>query len=160
MRTLRAVLNLQVTVDRHSSQAAINPALHAMIAPDPAAAAAVTRVLVVDDEPEIAGLIGDMLEAAGYAVTLCLTGAVALQHIQRATFDAVVCDLRMPDLDGPALWHELQAVAPALAQRLLFVTGDTLNPGAQAFLTASGCPQMDKPFRRQELLLKLSQLLA
>jgi CheY-like chemotaxis protein len=158
MRTLRAVLNRQVTVDSHSAQASINPALHAMIASDPAAA--VTRVLVVDDEPEIAGLIGDMLEAAGYAVTLCLTGAEALQHVQRSSFDAVVCDLRMPELDGPALWHELQAVAPALAQRLLFVTGDTLNPGAQAFLAASGCPQMDKPFRRQELLLKLRQLLA
>jgi CheY-like chemotaxis protein len=129
-----------------------------MVNPEPALT--VARVLVVDDEPEIAGLIGDMLEAAGYAVTLCPTGAVALQCIAHTPFDAVVCDLRMPDLDGPALWHELRASVPALAQRLLFVTGDTLNPNAQAFLAASGCPRLDKPFRRQDLLHKLRTLLA
>jgi len=126
----------------------------------PAAAAAAPRVLVVDDEPEIAALIGELLEAAGYAATLAASGDAALQHLREATWDAVVCDLRMPGLDGPALWREIGRVAPALSRRVLFVTGDTLSRGAQDFLDASGCPRLDKPFRRHDLLLQLRLLLA
>ncbi len=132
-------------------------------APDagaPAATAALARVLVVDDEPEIAHLMREMLEGAGYDVATAESGLVALELLEAARFDAVVCDLRMPDMDGAALWRELSVRWPALASRMLFVTGDTLSPDARQFLDAACCRGLDKPFSKADLLTRVAALLA
>lgn len=117
------------------------------------------RVLVVDDEAEIAELMRAMLEGAGFEVATAESGAVALELLEAARFDAVVSDLRMPDMDGAALWRELRARWPALAQRVLFVTGDTLSPGAEAFLAEAGSASLDKPFSRSDLIDRVATLL-
>jgi two-component system NtrC family sensor kinase len=118
------------------------------------------RLLVVDDEPEIAELARDFLESAGYDVAVAESGEVALELLSEARFDAVISDLRMPGMDGAALWRELQSRAPALAARMLFVTGDTLSPGADSFLAQTGCMTLDKPFSKADLLNKVQALLA
>jgi CheY-like chemotaxis protein len=115
--------------------------------------------LVVDDEAEIAELMRAMLEGAGFEVATAESGAVALELLETARFDAVVSDLRMPDMDGAALWRELQARWPLLARRVLFVTGDTLSPGAEAFLAEAGCASLDKPFSRGDLVDRVATLL-
>jgi two-component system NtrC family sensor kinase len=92
-------------------------------------------------------------------VAVAESGAVALEMLDLARFGAIVSDLRMPDIDGAALWRLLRQRHPALATRLLFVTGDTLSPGAQQFLTESGCRSLDKPFSRAELLAAVARLL-
>ena len=117
------------------------------------------RVLVVDDEPGIAELLQDLLEAAGHAVTTASSGAEALQCLQAEPFDLIVSDLRMPDIDGAALWREVQARHPALARRVLFVTGDTLSPAAERFVAETGCPSLDKPFSRGDLMRRVQALL-
>ena len=122
---------------------------------DPARA----RLLVVDDEPEIVDLLRALLERAGYEVSSAESGAVALELLEMARFDAVISDLRMPDLDGAGLWRALQTRWPALTRRLLFVTGDTLSPGARSFLDETGCPHLDKPFGKAELLGAVEALL-
>lgn len=121
--------------------------------------AGLARVLVVDDEAEIAELMRAMLESAGFEVATAESGAVALELLEEARFDAIVCDLRMPDMDGAALWREVRARQPALGQRMLFVTGDTLSPGAEAFLAESGCASLDKPFGRADLVDRVATLL-
>jgi two-component system NtrC family sensor kinase len=88
------------------------------------------------------------------------SGAVALELLDTARFDALVSDLRMPDIDGAALWRAVGARHPQLARRILFVTGDTLSPGAQQFLSQTGCPALDKPFTKADLLAGVAQLLA
>ncbi len=118
------------------------------------------RVLVVDDEAEIADLIRTMLESGGFEVATAESGAVALELLGEARFDAIVSDLRMPDMDGAALWREVRARQPALAQRMLFVTGDTLSPGARQFLTDTGCRGLEKPFDKADLLAAVKALLA
>ncbi|WP_298828731.1 PAS domain-containing sensor histidine kinase [uncultured Piscinibacter sp.] len=117
------------------------------------------RVLVVDDEAEIAELMRAMLESAGFEVATAESGAVALELLEEARFDAIVCDLRMPDMDGTALWREVNERQPSLARRLLFVTGDMLSPGAEAFLAESGCGSLDKPFGRADLVDRVTTLL-
>ena len=106
-------------------------------------------MLVVDDEAEIAELMRAMLEGAGFEAATAESGAVALELLAAARFDAIVSDLRMPDMDGAALWREVRVRWPALARRTLFVTGDTLSPGAEAFLE-TGCAALDKPFARSD----------
>jgi two-component system NtrC family sensor kinase len=100
-----------------------------------------------------------MLEGAGFEVATAESGAVALELLEAARFDAVVSDLRMPDMDGAALWRALQARWPLLAQRVLFVTGDTLSPGAEAFLAEVGSASLDKPFSRGDLVDRVATLL-
>jgi two-component system NtrC family sensor kinase len=128
--------------------------------PPPAEPAAAARILVVDDEPDIADLIRAMLESAGYEVATAESGAVALALLGEARFDAIVSDLRMPDIDGAALWREVRMRHPALASRMLFVTGDTLSPGAVRFLADAGCGSLDKPFARADLLARVNALVA
>jgi two-component system NtrC family sensor kinase len=116
------------------------------------------RVLVVDDEAEIADLMRAMLESAGYEVATAESGAVALEMLAEARFDAIVSDLRMPDMDGAQLWRQVRARDPALARRMLFVTGDTLSPSARLFLDEGRCPSLDKPFARNDLLERVQAL--
>ncbi|KQW51510.1 MULTISPECIES: PAS domain S-box protein [unclassified Roseateles] len=117
------------------------------------------RLLVVDDETEIAELIGEMLSGAGYEVMTAESGAVALAMLAEARFDAIVSDLHMPDIDGAQLWREVKARHPTLARRMLFVTGDTLSPIARQFLSEARCDSLNKPFSKQELLARVTALL-
>jgi two-component system NtrC family sensor kinase len=118
------------------------------------------RILVVDDEPELTALMRDMLEGAGYEVATAESGAVALELLDMARFDAVVSDLRMPDMDGSALWRELSNRHPSLSRRMLFVTGDTLSLDAQKFLRDSRSDSLDKPFSKGDLLAKVATLVS
>jgi signal transduction histidine kinase len=119
----------------------------------------VQRVLVVDDEPELIDIMRSLLETNGFEVAAAESGAVALELLNEARFDAVICDMRMPDIDGRALWAALRERKPKLARRMLFVTGDTLSPDARSVLVESGCASLDKPFDREELLAAVKALL-
>ncbi|HSV69545.1 MAG TPA: PAS domain S-box protein [Methylibium sp.] len=121
--------------------------------------ASMARVLVVDDEAELGELMREMLESARYEVAVAESGAVALELLGEARFDAIVCDLRMPDMDGPALWRAVRERDPALARRMVFVTGDTLAAGAAGFLAESGCACVEKPFAPPELLARVARAL-
>ncbi|MFG6488161.1 PAS domain S-box protein [Roseateles sp. BYS78W] len=118
------------------------------------------RLLVVDDEAEIAELIGEMLSGAGYDVMTAESGAVALAMLDEARFDAIVSDLHMPELDGAGLWREVRRTRPTLARRMLFVTGDTLSPTARQFLDEARCGRLNKPFSKAELLARVAELLS
>ncbi|MFN0186445.1 MAG: response regulator [Aquabacterium sp.] len=122
-------------------------------------APATARLLVVDDEPEIAELMRTLLEGAGYEVMSAESGAVALELLEMTTPDAIVSDLRMPDIDGATLWRTVRERWPSLGPRMLFVTGDTLSPGARSFLDGSGCPSLEKPFAKAALLAAVAQVL-
>jgi CheY-like chemotaxis protein len=117
------------------------------------------RILVVDDEAELADVMRQMLENAGYEVATAESGAVALELLATARFDAVISDLRMPDMDGAGLWREVSARHPSLAHSMLFVTGDTLSPDAREFLRAARCDSLDKPFSKADLLARVAELL-
>nr|WP_316641120.1 ATP-binding protein [uncultured Roseateles sp.] len=117
------------------------------------------RILVVDDEAELAQVIREMLESAGYELATAESGEVALELLAEARFDAIVSDLRMPGMDGPALWREVRRLHPGLARRMVFVTGDTLSPAAGRFLADTRCPCVDKPFSKADLLDKVRSVL-
>jgi CheY-like chemotaxis protein len=61
-------------------------------------------------------------------------------------YDLILSDIRMPELDGPSLYWELERRAPLLLRRMIFLTGDTLSPGTREFLETTGAPCLSKPF--------------
>jgi len=147
----------------HLPMRAVGTEAHAGVAPDPATPpvpATAARILIVDDEPELAAMMRSIVEAAGHEVATAESGAVALELLGVARFDAIVSDLRMPDMDGAALWRAVHERDPALARRVLFVTGDTLSPDARSFLASHDGPVLDKPFTARDLRSGVAALLA
>ena len=78
----------------------------------------------------------------------------------QARYDLVICDLRMPHLDGPAFYRELRRQDASMARRIVFVTGDALAPGTVSFLEKSRVPCLAKPFLVEQLKAVVGAALA
>ena len=117
-------------------------------------------VLVIDDEEDIGELIREILMDDGHAVITARSGSEALQRLEAGDFDAIISDLRMPELDGPGLFKHLMAQRPELLRRTAFITGDSLGATARDFLRTSGRPYIEKPFSPEELRDLVGRLLA
>jgi signal transduction histidine kinase/BarA-like signal transduction histidine kinase len=118
------------------------------------------RVLVVEDEPALAAAVADALTDAGFVVDRAGDGEEALAAVRERSYDLVICDLKMPRLDGRAFYRAIAATAPTLAARLIFVTGDVVGTETERFLEESGCPWLAKPFRLGDLLRAARDVLA
>jgi PAS domain S-box-containing protein len=116
-------------------------------------------VLVVDDEPEVAGLIRDILEREGHGVDHAEDGFRALELAARKPYDAVFCDLRMPGMDGLTLSRKLSALDGNYPRRMAFVTGDLLGT-TRAGDTLEGIPLIEKPFPARAITETLARLTA
>ncbi|WP_428424130.1 PAS domain S-box protein [Pararhizobium sp.] len=105
-------------------------------------------ILIIDDEVEIADLLADIVRKIGFRAVVAYSGQAAKICLKQAglSIDAILCDIRMPDGDGPSFFDWLGKTHPALAGRIGFITGDTLGPAAGRFLARSGCPVIEKPF--------------
>ncbi len=121
--------------------------------------AAGRHILVVEDEPTVAQLIHDVMAEDGHHVEIFDDSQRALQRVLQAQppIDLIICDLKMPRLDGQAFYRALAERMHLASQRLLFVTGDTLSPRTQAFLESSQVPFLAKPFLVEELKLAVEQ---
>lgn len=126
-------------------------------APEPATAPA--RILVLDDDPTIAELLGEMIGLLGYSPTLCNSGPDALEMIGRREFDVIISDFRMPKMNGQEFYYEAVRRRPALAPRIVFLTGDVVNDETQAFLKSTGNPHLSKPFQLARVEQTLAEVL-
>ncbi len=108
-------------------------------------------VLVVEDEPTVAQLIADVLKDDGYRVDVVLDSREGLLRVARFGYDLIICDLRMPRIDGRAFYRSLVRSGHPAQLRMLFVTGDKLSPRTLDFLDRTGLPCLAKPFLVEEL---------
>ena len=122
--------------------------------------AAGAAVLVVEDEVALGAAVAEALEDSGFVVDRAGDGLEALDRVGRRTYDLIVCDLKMPRLDGPSFFRELEKRNAPLARRILFVTGDVAGTDAERFLEESGCRWLAKPFRLRDLLRSASELIS
>ncbi|MEW8026501.1 MAG: response regulator, partial [Candidatus Thiodiazotropha sp.] len=90
--------------------------------------------------------------SAGLMATRVNSGREALDWLGDHQCDILLCDIRMPDMDGPALWRVLQQDYPDLAARTAFITGDTLSASISPFLRATARPWLEKPFTPEQVL--------
>lgn len=111
----------------------------------------VMHILIVDDEPDVAEVMAEMLAGDGHRVEVVNAGHTALSRIAEDDFDLILSDIRMPGLDGPGLYSSATEFRPELGDRFAFVTGDTLSPKAREFLAATDCPRVEKPVTLTEL---------
>jgi two-component system NtrC family sensor kinase len=116
---------------------------HAESLPPPTIA---STILVVDDERGIRRALAYLLRREGHKVDTAVHGRQALRMLQEQSYDLVLCDLRMPELDGPSLYRQIVASKPQYLQRFVFLTGDTLSPETEAFLEQTAALRLVKPF--------------
>jgi signal transduction histidine kinase/CheY-like chemotaxis protein len=117
-------------------------------------------VLVVEDEPALAAAVAEALADAGFLAERAGNGEEGLARLRERTYDLVICDLKMPRVDGPAFYRAIAAIDPALARRVIFVTGDVAGTDAERFLEETGCRWLAKPFRLGDLLRAARDTLA
>ena len=118
------------------------------------------KVLVVEDEPALAAAVSEALEDAGFTVDRAADGEEGLMRLSQGTYDLIVCDLKMPRIDGMQFYRAIAAATPALARRVIFVTGAVAGTDAERFLEETGCPWLAKPFRFGDLLRAAREALA
>jgi two-component system NtrC family sensor kinase len=115
-------------------------------------------VLIIDDEVEVARLLSELLAGLGFRCEMVHDGAVAQARLQQRDYDVILCDVRMPEVDGPALFAWLGETKPHLRQRMAFVTADTLGAAAGEFLAHANRPFLEKPFVPAELRRLMGEL--
>ncbi|HEX7104492.1 MAG TPA: response regulator transcription factor [Acidothermaceae bacterium] len=119
-------------------------------------AADAARVLVVDDEEPLATLIAGYLERDGFAATVTVNGADALQLAQQATPDVVVLDLGLPGLDGLEVCRQLRTFTDCY---VLMLTARADEVDKLIGLSVGADDYMTKPFSPRELVARVRVLL-
>jgi signal transduction histidine kinase/CheY-like chemotaxis protein len=147
------------SVDNGPELAPVSKALLSRTATTELAAWSGAQVLVIEDEPTVARLIGDVLEDAGLRVDILLDAKEALTRATAKSYALVICDVRMPERDGPQIYKALVRQAGAFQGKFLFITGDAAAARTHDFLEQNHLPHLPKPFRMEELIEKVSDVL-
>jgi two-component system NtrC family sensor kinase len=116
-------------------------------------------ILVVDDEAEIREALASVLSGPQQSVITVGSGHEALERLSAQDFDVIFTDVRMPGLDGRALYQEIARRWPDRAARVVFVTGDTLSAPLDEFLAKSGQPLIYKPFLPSDVRRVIQQMM-
>ena len=116
-------------------------------------------ILVVDDEPSVIRGLTRLLRRDGHTVDTASNGRLALARLQERTYDVILSDLRMPELDGSGLYQALEQQYPDLQQRFVFLTGDTVSRETMAFFEQTGVRWLTKPFRAAEVRRAIQQIM-
>jgi len=103
------------------------------------------RVLVIDDETQVAEVLADLLVELGAGVAVAHSAAEGRRLLADEPFDLVALDLVMPDEGGADLWRWLAREMPAMARKVVFITGN-IDPAMQQFIASTGRPSLAKPY--------------
>ncbi len=115
------------------------------------------RVLIIDDEEQLLRMYRRMLK--DHDVTTAIGGQAGIEVVGRdAAWDVIICDLVMPEVDGPAVWEWLEANASALCARTLFCSGGAFTGRGARFAEAHRDRFLDKPIHRADLTAAIERL--
>ncbi len=117
------------------------------------------KILLVDDEDILLELVRDDLQHHGYEVLTANNGEAALRVLHDHPVDAICCDLKMPGLNGRQIYDWICAGRPDYARRIVFMTGDIINPSLQYFLEQEHLTCLNKPFPLRDLRSALKNII-
>jgi signal transduction histidine kinase/ActR/RegA family two-component response regulator len=116
------------------------------------------KALVVDDEESNAALVRRVLASAGYDAESTTLSRRALVMIERTAYDAVIADVKMPELSGQELYGRACQIRPEMARRFIFITGDIDGEDTREFLDQTRCSYFMKPFNLERLTAAVDML--
>jgi CheY-like chemotaxis protein len=116
----------------------------------------IKRILVIDDDHELADTLKLLLEAHNFVVTVAYDGVEALRETMVMDFDVILCDLMMPHMPGDMFYLEVQKVKPHLRSRFVFITGHSNDARLAAFLHEVNGLVIHKPASAEDLIRMIS----
>ena len=117
------------------------------------------RVLVIDDEESLVQAMKRYL-SHDHEVTAVTSARLAIELVAKGErYDAVVCDLMMPQVTGMEVHAAILAMAPELAAKMVFVTGGAFTESARQFLDTTPNPRIEKPFDLKVLRSLINELI-
>lgn len=120
---------------------------------------AINRILLIDDEPAILRAYRRVLEPS-YSVTVATTAKAAFDLLDDgSSFDAVICDVNMPELSGVEFYRRLELRDPDLARRVVFCSGGVFGEATREFIEATRNPVLHKPLAPEALLDAVNRFL-
>jgi len=117
------------------------------------------RGLLIDDEIPLVDLLSKFLDAAGYLTEKVTDGRLALKRLDQALYDFIICDIRIPGVDGITLYRELKERKSPNLEKIIFITGDAISSNIQEFLESAKRPFLSKPFDLQDIKKTIQQLM-
>jgi DNA-binding response OmpR family regulator len=114
------------------------------------------RILLIDDEPDILDLLERFLVREGFPVDKAIDGRGALRMMEKSFYNIVLCDIRLPDIDGKNLIARLKEFNPLA--NIVMITGFTSMDNAVACLGGGAVDYFTKPFRMEELIHAVNEL--
>jgi signal transduction histidine kinase len=108
------------------------------------------RILAIDDEVAILRSLKRLLEPP-HEVVMATAASEVMDLVRARTFDVVLCDLSMPDMPGAELSDRIVAMVPALASRIVFMTGGAFTPRTRALVERGDRLLLEKPFSYEAL---------
>ena len=136
------------------------PAVGEGAAESSADAARKWRILVADDESSVREALQLFLRSLGHKVDVASSGMEAVSRLESHQYDAILLDLRMPDVSGDVVYRKLVARDPQLASRVIFVTGDAHSGTLGDFVATTGRPYISKPFVLEDVARLISEAAA
>ncbi|MDH3598090.1 MAG: response regulator [Candidatus Tectomicrobia bacterium] len=118
------------------------------------------RILVIDDEESLLRLLMMSLNALGHETEATISSREALHKIDTQTYDLIICDMKMPEVDGYQVYRFVEEHHPDMLSRMIFSSGDTVSEEFQAFFQETGCRLLQKPFLQNELQQAIYQVIA
>jgi CheY-like chemotaxis protein len=117
------------------------------------AASGPRRILVVDDDVELLGLLADLITDEGQIADTASNGRVALEKVEKEAYDLILCDIRMPELDGPGVYEEVKRRRPDLLGRFVFIAADAemQRKRLREFLDRTGVLIISKPVSKDTI---------
>ncbi len=109
------------------------------------------RILVVDDEEKVLKALEDVLSLDGHSVRSVRSAKGALAALEKAEYDVLISDIRMPVMTGEELYHCIQDRFPEMLNKTAFITGNNVSGPALEFLESTNCPYLGKPFLPEEI---------
>ncbi len=116
-----------------------------------------THILVVDDEPSIVDAVATVLRYEGFEVDVAYSGRTAVEKVSAGSFDLIVLDVMLPDLDGLEVTRRIRA--DGLDVPILFLTARSEVEDRIAGLTIGGDDYVAKPFSLMEIVARIRAIL-
>jgi len=122
--------------------------------------AARAKILVVDDEFMVRQFISQILADEGHEVQVADSAEVALEEVTKKEYQAIMLDIKMPGMSGIDLYRHFQKLSPAIADKVVFITGDIMGANTMTFLSKTKAPYIIKPFDAKQLKTEINRVLA
>lgn len=110
------------------------------------------KILLVDDDPTVLDLVRETLEGCGYAIDTATNSREALTKVRDGAYAMIIVDLLLPDMNGFILSQEIKRVKPALADKILFISGILFGQSTVEHLGSVGAGFLSKPFQIDSLI--------